>query len=145
MAGLGLKLALAAFGTADESRPHVADPEGFVAARSELVLRMSDQVPFWVMIQASRQLYAEGELRKLGQKNKDPPLRQMTGQTHASQKLRIEDEDWHEADEPVGHEGMDQARGQGISEQDRYRITSEACQEVHDYSKGPAVEPKQHL
>ena len=80
------KMALAAFGSVEDLRPYVANPEDFVKAREHLVLRMSDQIPIWIMLQASRQLYGEGELRKLGQKNKEV-MKQMTGQTHESQVL----------------------------------------------------------
>ena len=47
-----------------------------------------------------------------------------------------------EDDEGDDEEGMDQKRGQGTIEQDRYRITFEACQEVFDFFKDPEVAPK---
>ena len=69
-----------------------------------------------------------GSLRDLSRSDQDV-LRQMTGQTHDSQHVRIEDENWHEAEEPATtHEDMGQARGQGITEQSRHSITVEACQ-----------------
>ena len=80
---------------------------------------MSDQIPIWIMLQASRQLYAKGEIRKRGEKNKDA-MKQLTGQTHESQKLRPEDVAVFEEDEEQEeHEGMGQSRGQGITEQGR--------------------------
>ena len=61
--GFDHKVALAAFGETKDLKALVADPEAFIEARPEIVLRMSDQVPFWVMLQASRQLYSEKEVR----------------------------------------------------------------------------------
>ena len=50
----------------------------------------------------------------------------MTGQTHESQVLENHNEDWQVGDEPdedEKDEGLGQTRGQGITEQGRYRIT----------------------
>ena len=46
-----------------------------------------------------------------------------------------------EDDDKEDDEDLHQARGQGITEQDRYRVTFEACQEIHDFFK-EGVDPK---
>ena len=135
------KVALAAFGSETELRPHVADPKDFIEHRDKLVIRASDQVPLWVMLSASRQLYGQNEYRAKIQKNKNPEL-QMSGQTKMSQKIGVQDADMDEEDEPKDdNDGMAQSRGQGITEQDRYRVTFEACQEIYDFFK-EGEEPK---
>ena len=97
------------------------------------------------MLQASRQLYGETEVRRKGDKNEDA-MKQMSGQTHESQVCKNHNEDWQVGDEAPEedekNEGLGQTRGQGITEQGRYRITFEACQEIYDFFQGPEVEPK---
>ena len=96
---------------------------------------MADQVPFWVMLSAQRQLYAESERRTKSQKN-EHALRQLTGQTHMSQKvsksLDNEDDDMQDEDEKA-QETLGQMRGSGISEADRYRIAVELRQNIFNW------------
>ena len=67
----------------------------------------------------------------------------MTGQTLSSQVLRQDEDDCLLEDGLEGdNEGMAQKRGQGLTEQDKFRITFEACQEILDYVQSPEVEPK---
>ena len=41
---------VAAFGTAEELKKYFAAPDSFIAARHQLVVGMSDQIPVWVKI-----------------------------------------------------------------------------------------------
>ncbi len=83
-------------------------------------LVFSDQIPFWVKIAPKRQLYGESETRKPGRNGDKLPA-------PMSQKL-----EGHELVEKASEAGggQTQKRGQGISEQDKYRVTFEVTQVV---------------
>ena len=50
---------------------HVVDPETFRGNIKHTVLKWSDQIPFWVKVRASKQLYGKWELRG-GKSDKNP-------------------------------------------------------------------------
>ena len=101
-------------------RQRFANPEQAKENVRQTVLLFSDQVPVWIKITPLRQLYAKGEVKKKSSKpSAADMLMQLSGQSLMSQKV----------DEATAS----QHRGRGISEQDRYRITYEACQAVFDY------------
>ena len=81
------------------------------------VLLFSDQVPFCVKIQTLRHLYARHEVKTKRNRvsiKASEALMQMTGQDPESAS-------------------SGQKRGGGTSEQDKFRVTLELVQSVHDY------------
>ena len=109
------------FAPVEELAELVANTEQVRDNLKDTVLFFSDQVPFWVKVVSSRQLYGENELRKAGSKGVAP-------QACMSQVLKCD------LDEGlINSESAAQTRAQGVSEQDRYRITFECVQEVHNY------------
>jgi hypothetical protein len=74
-----------------------------------------------VKVVSSRQLYGKNELRKSGSKGFVP-------EPCMSHVVKCDSEEG-----ALSHESAAQTRSQGVSEQDRYRITFECVQEVHNY------------
>ena len=100
-------------------RSRFANPDQVNQNVRHTVLLFSDQIPVWIKIVPGRQLYAKGEVRKKSEKvAPEATMLQMTGQPMMSQRV---------VEQPSQH------RGQGHAEQERYRITYEACQAVFNY------------
>ena len=117
----------AAFGTLKWLRTQVADPEGFASRRKETVLVFSDQIPFWVKVGACRQLYKASEVKRSRKSNIVTGLRGCDLRGRESQVCRRDEED------PLRASMGSQLRQQGRPEADRYRITVEARQEIHNF------------
>jgi hypothetical protein len=103
---------------------HFAKPEAVKEFLKMTALLFSDQVPFWVKVTAGRQMFAADERRQKTGKNPKPP-------EAMSQKLDAQNE--------AETSSKMQMRGQGISEQDRYRVTLELTHAVEDYFNSPEV------
>jgi hypothetical protein len=103
---------------------HFAKPEAVKEFLKMTALLFSDQVPFWVKVTAGKQMFAADERRQKTEKNPKPP-------EAMSQKLDAQNE--------AGTSSKMQMRGQGISEQDRYRVTLELTHAVEDYFNSPEV------
>lgn len=113
-------------------RQTFARPTQVKESLSVTALMFSDQIPFWVKIVPDRQLYGAGEVRgknKPGDKAHVAPM---------SQKFEAE----NEAPTEAGRQG--QTRGQGVSEQDKYRVTLEVTQVVENYFSS-SEEPKSRV
>ena len=118
------------FAPVEELSELVAKPEQVRETLKDTVLLFSDQVPFWVKVVSSRQLYGKNELRKAGSKA-------VASEACMSQVLKCD------LDEGViNSESAAQTRAQGVSEQDRYRVTFECVQEVHNYFESKTPEGK---
>ena len=116
------------------------------AGMSDAVLLFSDQIPCWLKVTPGRQLYSRHELPKKGKREKvsyHDALLALMGQTLMSQKVvpQEDEEVPEEAEEPKNKaEGQEegkvgQMRGKGSAEQDKFRVTIEACQAVYGYFK----------
>ena len=108
----------------DWTKDHFAKPAAVKESLKLTSLLFSDQVPFWVKVTAGRQMFGHEERKQRGQKNPKAP-------EPMSQKLIAKDE--------AGTTSKMQLRGQGISEQDRYRVTLELTHAVEDYFNSPEV------
>ena len=90
----------------------VLDPEEFCENREEIILGLSDRMPFWIGFGGMKQLYFEDEAKKKGTKGV-----QKTGETfQKSRRLELE----------VTDEGLSQLRGLSETGNDKVRITVEA-------------------
>ena len=55
-------IALAGLGSLDQLKEHVVDPLRFIQHREQAVVCFSDQIPFWVKINSTKQVFSESEL-----------------------------------------------------------------------------------
>ncbi len=101
------------FGDLSWLEQHVMDPQSFRDNIKSTVLSWSDQTPFWVKIQTTKQLFASWETSTFGKRN---PVETLMGRAHQmSTKV----------------EGMTQTRGAEVEGGDKYRITLEVQQDLH--------------
>ena len=54
---------LSAFGSAEDLKPYLAQPEVFMSQREHLVIVQSDQVPFYCKVASDKQMYTNQEFR----------------------------------------------------------------------------------
>jgi len=85
-------------------------------------LLFSDQVPVWLKITPGRQLYSKNEVRKKSEATKLNAIVPMSQRLEGTNNTPAK-----------GEQEFGQHRGQGVSEQDRYRVTLELCQAVEGY------------
>ena len=109
-------------------------PQQAMSRLHETVLMFSDQIPCWLKIAPGRQLFRKDEVPVKKKRKVDPKelLQQMTGQILISQVVVDEAAPEGEAapEDENASTAVGQKRGQGVSEQSRYRVTIEACQVV---------------
>jgi hypothetical protein len=117
-------LQLAAFGSIEELRRRVSNPESWIANRQSTVLVFSDQVPFWCKIGAGNQVYCAGEVQSRKARKRSHDM---------LEQVAIEDEDVY----GKGESGL--RRGLAHAEQTKFRVTYEATQAVIGYLDESAV------
>lgn len=79
-----------AFGTEKKRAEMFASPEQALKHSSECSLLFSDEVPFWVKIGASKQLYSETEVTRKKQHSEKPAFSQKRTRAHAeSDRYRV--------------------------------------------------------
>ena len=105
----------------------VARPEEFVEGIEDLVVCHCDQIPMWLRLGATKQLYTKTEVhskkRKLHEAKKRGEV-QAAGNEEGGQVMVVEAED-----------GMAQLRQLGDGGADRFRVTLEASQMVYNQFK----------
>jgi len=102
------------FGDLSWLEQHVMDPQSFRENIKSTVLSWSDQIPFWVKIQSTKQLFASWEVSTF----KRNPVENLLGSAHQmSQNI----------------EGMSQTRGAEVEGGDKYRITLEVQQDLYNF------------
>jgi hypothetical protein len=120
------KMWTAAFGTDKDLKPYVQPVDVFQKDRIYFVIGMSDQIPIWVKIGRSKQVYMGSERRrKTGKSRPDPvqPGHGVEGQRiSAAPVLPID-----------GTAGSTLTRQSGESQHEKFRITYEARQLIHHY------------
>ena len=152
------KLHMVCFGPMSWLEKQVCNATAFRKNLRNLVLSFSDQVPFWVLVKAAKQLYAWWELRSKGKKGDKNALENLLKAAGSwSQKvaadnledpfdIEVEDEgqqseeDEQEEVEGAATAGMTQSRGLEAPGADRYRITIELEQQLHNWCN-PELEP----
>ena len=100
-------------------------PADFVRHREECVIMMSDQVPFFCMAKAGKQLYKADEFRKAG--SRSSASAEVRGGHNDASVVR----DWAELE--ADDDGMRQSRGAEHKGADKFRITVELVHEVHHW------------
>ena len=119
------------FGSLTWLEQHVLEPQVFRDNIKATVVSFSDQVPFWVKVKSSRQLYSSWELSTKGARNDVQRLSQHHKESqHCEEKMS------------KSNDGMDQLRGQAADNNDKYRITLELQQDLYhwfDKEREPVV------
>ncbi len=133
-----LQMWRAAFGSEEMLQSWVADPKHFMECRQKVVLGCSDQIPVWVKVGRSKQLYLKTEVAGRHRKRKktsEGPTAESSAGTSAA--LPLEDQLPEEADgqnqqlvEPllkaaVGMEGSSLPRQTGDATAEKFRVTYE--------------------
>ena len=111
----------------EEVDQKVVDPEDFVRNNEELVVCHCDQIPMWLRMGSSRQLYKAGELRKEGRKRQEL--------VEAGEIQKKGDETGGQVQECHAEDGMTQMRQDADGAADRFRVTLEVSQMVHHQLK----------
>ena len=109
----------AAFGTEVELKKYLAAPESFLAARHQLVIGMSDQIPVWVKIGRGKQIYSAAEVKARKTTEDFKKLKQLQP---------IEDAPKGPVQPLAGTEDSTLTRTTGDSSAEKFRITYEARQ-----------------
>jgi hypothetical protein len=112
---------VAAFGNEDVLRKYVADPAHWMQNREKVVVGMSDQIPVWVKVGRTKQLYCAEELKAANQNMK----KQQQVQLPALQAGGLKTAE--------GTEGSTLTRTTGDATAEKFRITYEARQVVMNY------------
>jgi hypothetical protein len=121
------KMWTAAFGTDKDLKPYVQPTAAFIENREKTVIGMSDQIPIWVKIGRSKQVYMGSErLRRKRQKTSHDPVQPGHGvegqRISAAPVLPID-----------GTAGSTLTRQNGDATQEKFRITYEARQIIRNY------------
>ena len=121
---------LACFAEEEELASHVIQPEKFRANVKNMVIAMSDQLPFWIKLVPGKQLYMKGEFAtsKKGLSAKEKVEARGSRGGGGSQK-----KDSNVYQQTLEAEGMTQTRGSSNSEQDKFRITVDVEQVCFGY------------
>jgi len=115
---------LAAFGSADQLKAHIADVPKFCERRQETALIFTDQVPVWIKIGNKKVVFSAGDRCKKSSGSKKmtggQKLPQMTQALQAVEQLS----------DQIAADGQSQTRGPQKSGDDKFRITLECRQAV---------------
>ena len=111
---------------ADEAalKKHVADPARFVERRSQTVVVLSNQVPFWLKLGNRKVVFSEADKSKRSKKSFERSHASMNAQQ--SQALHAV----AAVEDALADEGQSQTRGPQKSGDDKYRVTIELRQAV---------------
>ena len=140
---------LAAHGSSEELKGHVAVPKDFINRRSQIAIIMTDQVPVWVARLSQRTVFAGHEKVQnskqsknlVGEEDQAGRIRR-TADAQWSQKLP---EQVKELAEIQAKEGMTQTRsGGGDQGDEKFRITLELRHAILKFFEGPEVKPVYH-
>ena len=115
---------VAAFGTELELKKYLAAPESFIAARHQLVIGMSDQIPVWVKIGRGKQIYSSAEVKARKNTEDFKKLKQLEP---------IADAPKGPVQPLKGSEDSTLTRTTGDSAAEKFRITYEARQIIMKY------------
>ena len=144
------RLSLCAFGSEQDLRGHVGDPDAFMQGRKHLVVLQSDQMPVYALLRPSEQLYAAHERRREGKKS-DMSVAQKEGAQsggHSRACMHPLDEVERKQEATSSTQQATQKRGTEHAGQDKHRITVELVHEIHhwlDSSKQPVGRQGKHL
>ncbi len=116
------KMYMMCFGPLEWLEPHVFDPQSFRNNLAHTIFSWSDQIPFWIKIRTTKQLYAMWELSHKGARN--DPSAFKGSENQFAQTV----------------EGMNQKRGNEPDGGDRYRVTLEVQHDVLNFLN-PDLEP----
>ena len=111
-----------AFGEKEELAKHVSDPDLVIRLRKDCVLLFSDQVPWWVKVKSSRQLYTSSESQARSKRAR----RDVGPQFQDTQTVMNMDDDDDD-------DGQTQKRGHTGGVNDKYRITLVLLQIVWNF------------
>ena len=115
---------LAAFGTVEDLKPHIADPARFINRREDTALIFSDQVPVWIKIGNRKIVFSAADKGKHSKQAK-----QAAGSLNSpqmSQALEL----INALEDDRAKSGQTQTRGPQKSGDEKYRVTLECRQAV---------------
>jgi hypothetical protein len=115
---------LAAFGTSEALSPLVLNPDQFIHNRRSTVIAAADQIPLWVKMSSPKIVYAEHELHRKDQATIRSIALDRNG---PSQGIELPCAD---------NQGQSQLRHRANHQDDRFRITYEARQIIHNWLDG---------
>ena len=112
----------------EELEHKVVDPKEFVRNAENIVICHCDQIPMWLRLGATKQLYKAGEVRR-GKRHEGVGRGEMQADDNAMNEVGGQVMECH------GEDGMAQMRQYVDGAADRFRVTLEVSQMVHHQFK----------